>query len=74
MRYADKQACPSEKEPYQIRHITDEGQWKMRTRLWGNSWGTGVNEPGHPLLARYRDAALGNCKGQIIVNDKYAKS
>jgi hypothetical protein len=73
MRYADKQAYPSEKEPNRIRYIPDEGQWKMRTRLCENPRGTGVNEPGHPPQPRYGAAALGDCKGQLVVNDKYAK-
>lgn len=73
MRYYDKQAYESEKEPNRVRYIPDEGQWKMRNRLCENPRGTGVNDPDHAPQSRYGDAIMGNCKGQIVVNDKYAK-
>ncbi len=73
MRYYDKQAYESEKEPERIRYIPDEGQWKMRNRLCESPRGTGVNDPDHAPQSRYGDALLGDCRGQIVVNDKYAK-
>lgn len=72
-RYYDKQAYQSDMEPSRVRYIPDEGQWKMRNRLCESSRGTGVNEPDHAPQSRYGDASMGNCKGQIVVNDKYAK-
>jgi hypothetical protein len=45
----------------------------MRTRLCENPRGTGVNEPGHRPQPRYGDAALGDCRTQIVVNDTCAE-
>jgi hypothetical protein len=35
--------------------------------------GTGVNDPNHAPRPRYGDATVGNCQGQVCINDKYIK-
>ncbi|HWA25164.1 MAG TPA: hypothetical protein VG734_05765 [Lacunisphaera sp.] len=72
MRYPDKQAYKSLTQADTVRYIPDESQWKQRTRLCENATGTGVNESSHQPQSRYGDATLGNCRGQLVVNDKYA--
>lgn len=73
MRYYDKQAYLSKAEPGRVRYLPDKGQWQMRDRLCENNDGTGVNEKSHYPQSRYGNAAVGNCRSQIVVNDKYAK-
>jgi hypothetical protein len=45
----------------------------MRNRLCDSEKGTGVNDEAHAPQSRYGKAAAGNCKHQIVVNDKYAE-
>ena len=73
MRYYDKQAYLSKAEPDRVRYVPDERQWKMRDRLCENGNGTGVNASSHYPQSRYGDAVVGNCRSQLVVNDKYAK-
>jgi hypothetical protein len=73
MRYPDKQAYLSKAEPGRVRYVPDKGQWKMRDRLCENKDGTGVNEKSHYPQSRNGNAVAGNCRSQIVVNDKYAK-
>jgi len=72
MRYPDKQAYESEKEPGRVRYLPDNSQRKDRNRLCEDATGTGVNAPKHYPQSRYGPATAGNCKSQIVVNDKYA--
>jgi hypothetical protein len=72
MRYADKQAFIAKRDPDHIRYLPDKSQWKMRNRLCTDSKGTGVNEKGHSPQPRYGDAVVGNCRSQLVINDKCA--
>lgn len=74
MRYYDKQAFFSRQDPAHTRYLPDKHQWKMRNRLCEDGRGTGVNAPDHAPQSRYGDAAegAGNCRGQLVINDKYA--
>lgn len=72
MRYYDKQAYKSVKEPERVRYIPDPAEWKMRTRLCDTKDGTGVNKKGRTPQSRYGDAVVGECSKQVVVNDKYA--
>lgn len=70
MRYYDKQAYLSKAEPGRVRY---KSQWRMRDRLCESKDGTGVNASSHYPQSRYGDAVIGNCRSQLVVNDKYAK-
>lgn len=72
MRYYDKQSYRSKAEPGRVRYLPDKSQWKMRVRLCDKKEGTGVNANGHRPQPRYGDATVGDCKHQLVVNDKYA--
>lgn len=73
MRYADKQAYIAKRDPDHVRYLPDKSQWKMRNHLCTDSKGTGVNRKGHAPQPRYGDAVVGNCRSQLVINDKYAK-
>jgi len=73
MRYPDKQAYVSKNAPTVVRYLPDKGQWKMRDRLCDSNKGKGVNDQNHTPQSRYGTAAVGDCKHQIVINDKYAE-
>jgi len=73
MRYPDKQSYVSKNDSAHVRYLPDAGQWKMRDRLCDSEKGTGVNDEAHAPQSRYGNAAVGNCKHQIVINDKYAE-
>lgn len=70
MRYLDRGLYRSSRLERTF-YVPDRAQWQARTRLCGGSEGTGVNAPDHRPESRYGPAALGDCKGQIVVNDLY---
>lgn len=72
MRYPDKQAFISEKDPENVRFIPDDTQEKRRTRLCTDRFGTGVNDVDHNPQSRYGHAVNGNCAGQVVINDKFS--
>lgn len=72
MRYADKQAYKGLAAPGTVRYIPDPGQWKPRDRFCDGPRGTGVNAPDHTPQPRYGNAAVGDCRHQIVVSDRYA--
>lgn len=73
MRYYDKQAYLSKADPARVRYLPDPKQWRMRHRLCTTAKGTGVNAADHFPQPRYGDAAVGKCKAQLVVNDKFMK-
>ncbi len=72
MRYMDRQAWMSSADSA-LRYIPDPAGWVPRDLLCTSAEGTGVNALHHKPESRYGNALKGNCKGQIVVNDKYAK-
>lgn len=58
-------------EASSVRWIPDGKDWRPRTTLCGGPAGTGVNAAGRAPQPRTGDATRGNCKGQIVVNDRY---
>lgn len=73
MRYPDANAYKRKGQPAHFRFLPAPGQWAERDSLCSARQGTGINAPDHKPWPRYGDAAKGNCKKQIVVNDKYAK-
>jgi hypothetical protein len=71
MRYVDRQAWVSSKDR-SVRYIPDRKQKVSQDSLCTSAEGTGVNGRQHSPESRYGDAqrGRGNCKDQIIVNDK----
>ena len=69
IRYDDRQAYLSDKDPA-LRIIPDYTRNVPADGLCDSPKGTGVNSPHNQPESRYGDAAVGNCKGQILVNDR----
>jgi hypothetical protein len=71
MRYVDRQAWISSRDP-SLRYLPDPGERVVQDSLCDSGEGTGINGLHHSPEPRYGNAApgRGNCKAQIIVNDK----
>lgn len=69
MRYADKQAFHRRGDEAN-RYLVDQSQTPARSRFCDGQQGTGVNGKGHVPFSRGGDATVGNCRGQLVVNDQ----
>jgi hypothetical protein len=69
MRYADRQAYFSEKDDL-LRIIPDPSRWVARTTLCTGKTGKTTNSRKNKPEPRCGDATLGNCRKQIVVNDR----
>jgi hypothetical protein len=70
VRYEEKGTYSPNETP-SLRWIPDGKDWRPRTTLCGSAAGTGVNAAGRSPQPRAGDASRGNCKGQLVVNDRY---
>jgi hypothetical protein len=71
VRYTERGVYLSRADPGAVRYLPDGEEWHPRTRLCGSAEGTGVNAPGRSPQPRAGPAEIGNCKGQLVVNDRF---
>ncbi|HET8733472.1 MAG TPA: hypothetical protein VFM45_06830, partial [Anaeromyxobacteraceae bacterium] len=70
MRYVDRGLYRSRREPA-TDWIPDPAEWRPRSLLCASPAGTGVNAPSHQPEPRYGDAAVGACRRQLVVSDRF---
>jgi hypothetical protein len=71
MRYADKQAFYRSAADDKKRYVVDSTQNPKRDHLCSGQAGTGVNAPDRSPMSRGGVAKVGNCAGQLVVNDAF---